>query len=530
MVRPLDRRHRCWFRFLLCAVHAVLWSAWPPFPSTCDSLDVLREVQQLIQENKLDRAETQLTAYLGKYPKEPVAHSFLGVIQAQQGKMEAAEASFKEAILYGPRMAGPYLNLGRLYLENASRFPDAQQKALTVYDQLLQFQPDQVEAAYQTAVLLQHLGQFSKSQSRLARLPSAEQNRAQALAVQLANRVKMNDTRQSHELAARLVSSPDLVEPDVLSVLPFLDSHPALRVQLLEGLARRGLAGPLSWHQLGLAYEAENQWKEARQALERAAQGSPRLAVLLLDLARVAHKQGDLTGALGYLAHARDLKPGDPGIHFFFGMVCVEQNLPLEARKSLEQAVKLDDGNPYYHYALGAVLLQDRDPSLAIPQFERFCQLLPDDIRGRFSLGVAYFYSSQYEPARKQLEAVAADPRTAAAAQYFLARVAKQAGNLDEATARLRSSLAANPDYAEAHAEMGLMHIRNKEYAEAEKSLRRALELDPESYLANMNLLNLYQRTKDPRMAEQTQRFEEIKKKRSEEQQALLRTIEVRPY
>ena len=58
----------------------------------------------------------------------------------------------------------------------------------------------------------------------------------------------------------------------------------------------------------------------------------------------------------------------------------------------------------------------------------------------------------------------------------------------------------------------------------------RALEIDPDSYPGNLNLLNLFQRTKDRRADAQAQRFEEIKKKRSEKEQALLRTLDIRPY
>jgi hypothetical protein len=45
----------------------------------------------------------------------------------------------------------------------------------------------------------------------------------------------------------------------------------------------------------------------------------------------------------------------------------------------------------------------------------------------------------------------------------------------------------------------------------------------------NANLLVLYQKTKDPRVSEQQARFEEIKKKRDEDEQLLWRTVEVRP-
>jgi len=57
----------------------------------------------------------------------------------------------------------------------------------------------------------------------------------------------------------------------------------------------------------------------------------------LLELARVAHKQRDYQGALGYLAHARDLEPGNASLHYDFGLVCLDLNLVAEARNSLRR-------------------------------------------------------------------------------------------------------------------------------------------------------------------------------------------------
>ncbi len=74
------------------------------------------------------------------------------------------------------------------------------------------------------------------------------------------------------------------------------------------------------------------------------------------------------------------------------------------------------------------------------------------------------------------------------------------------------------------------MHIRLEKYADAGNELERAIELEPDSFRVNANLLILYQKTKDPRVEAQRARFEEIKQKRSENEQLLWRTIEVRPY
>ncbi len=496
--------------------------------------EVLRQVQQLIQQGDLAKAHTQLSDALKVFPREVGFHNLLGVVEAQKGNYEAAEASFRKAIDQAPRFVGAYLNLGRLYQENRSKDPKALQKGLETYQQLLKYQPEHLEANYQCSVLLLLQGAFHDSLRFLSKLPPEAQNRPQALAIRCAALAALGDRSGSEESASRLLSSSELTEADILAVLPVLgtqqEERNELQLRLLKGLVQRELASPSTLHQLGLLYENQGKLEQARQTLEKVAERQSVSSPLLVELARVAYKQGDREGSLSYLAHARDLDARNAGIHFFFGIVCVELDLAEDAYKSLKQAVELDSNNPFYSYALGAVALQRRDPSEGIPYFQKYCQLKPEDPRGRFALGVAYFQSSQLEQARKELLAISGLPETAAGAHYFLGRLARQENNLPEAIREMELALQAHPDYVDAHAELGLLHLRQKEYALAEKSLQRAVGIDQDHYATNLNLLNLYQRTKDPRAEAQAQRFEEIKKKRSEEAQALLRTIEVRPY
>ncbi len=67
------------------------------------------------------------------------------------------------------------------------------------------------------------------------------------------------------------------------------------------------------------------------------------------------------------------------------------------------------------------------------------------------------------------------------------------------------------------------------QYADAERSLARALKLDPDNYVANVNLATLYSRTKDPRREAQATRLEQLQQKRAVQAQEFLRIIEVVP-
>jgi tetratricopeptide (TPR) repeat protein len=514
----------------------ILWTAlllsWSLQGAARSPSEVMQQIQRLIQQGDLTTAGSQLTRALQEFPNEPGLYNLMGVVAAQQRDYASAESLFKKAVEKAPQFTGAYLNLGRLYQENAGKEPGALQKGLETYQKILSYEPAHVEANYQSALLLQHQGLFKLSLGHLARLPAPEQERAQALSVRCADQLGLGEESQASAVAEKLLKSPDLTEADVVSILPVFSLHPQddLEERLLVSLANRQLSSASTLRQLGLVYERRGKLGLARKSLEEVAQRDSVSASLLTELARIAYKQEDYKGTLGYLAHARDLEPQKAGIHFFFGMVCVTLDLSQDAYISLKKAVSLDSSNPYYNYALGAVTVQRKDPSEAVPYFQKYTQLKPEDPRGRFALGVAYFHSGDLASARQELQAVAQSSETAAGAHYFLGRLAKQEDKLDEAVAEVQEAVRINPRYAEAHAELGLLYLRERQYELSERSLMRALEIDPDSYAANLNLLNLFQRTKDRRAESQAERFEEVKKKRSEKEQALLRTLDIRPY
>jgi len=55
-----------------------------------------------------------------------------------------------------------------------------------------------------------------------------------------------------------------------------------------------------------------------------------------------------------------------------------------------------------------------------------------------------------------------------------------------------------SPTYAEAYAELGFSLVKMKQDAEAEKNLRKALEINPQSYTANLSLMMLVREDQGP--------------------------------
>jgi len=515
----------------VCVILFVILSVGLSGPAFAQSSEEAPKIQELIQQGNLAGARQLVSAALQQEPQDAILLNLDGVIKAQQGDCVGAEASFRRAMALAPSFSGSYLNLGHLYQAWKPPQPGLRDKAIGVYEELLKRDPGNVEANYQSAALLMQKGQYAASLHRLASLPIDAQNRAQALSVRCADEAGRGALPQAEQAADRMLHSSDLADADVMTLVPIL-KHPeqrSLAVKLLEGLRQRNMATIGSLTSLALLYKQAGNLDDARKTLEQAAQIPPISAQLLVELARVANDQKDYTGALGYLAHARELEPGNASIHFFWGMVCVQMNLAEEAFQGLKKAVDLDPNNPYYNYAMGAVASEREEAREAVPYFQKYCQLKPHDPRGALALGSAHFAAHDDDEAEKIIAPVVNNPVTAARAHYLLGRIANHRGNYAQAITELQWALKAQPEYADAYAERGLVYLKQKDYPHATANLRHALELDPDNYTANMNLLVLYRRTNDPKAEEQAKRFEQIRQLRAQRVKEALRTIQVQP-
>ena len=493
--------------------------------------ETIKQIEALLARDDLPAARSVATAALDAHPADPVLHNIAGVIDAQQSAFTSAERHFQMAIRLAPDAPAAYENLGRLYQEHSAADPSARAKALAVYTTLLSVDASNAEGLYQSAFLLALDGQFRESRACLDRLTPEVAGQPQALAVRAVALAGVGDASGAAAALAALGSHSNFSASDVVLIMPAFDHLPDDEVPrgMLDALDRRGLSTTGTLQRLAQIDTAHHRYAEARATLERALAMQGPTVSLLVDLARVADKAGDHQGALGYLAHARDMEPLNANVHFLFGVVCVELNLVGEAYQSLKKTVTLVPDNPMVNYMMGAVSMHRHEPSESLPYFEKYISLVPNDPRGRLALGVARFYSNQFDDAVADLAEAAKHPETAAGAHYFLARIARQANNLETARREIDESLRLAPRYADGWAELGLIQTRTGAYADAERSLEKALEIDPGNYPATVNLTALYGRTKDPRREAQAARLAALQQKREAEAQEFLRIIEVVP-
>lgn len=492
----------------------------------------LLAIQGSMQAGHQAEALQQIETALARFPKAAGIYNLRGIIHAQREELPQARADFQQALKLSPGLTPAWQNLARACQLTPGQDAAAVACAVSAWQHVLLARPTDIEARASLATVYEWQGKFADSLRELERLPENETARSSLLALRCGDLAGLGRTQEALASAQKLLQSPDFSEADAGSIFPVLNNakNAPIVIALVETLDARGSVSATSLKHLAVAYEQTSRLAEARKTLERVAAQEPGSVDQLYALARVAYGQKDLEGCLGYLAHVRDLTPNDARIHLLFGLVTMQMELPIEARKSLEKALSLDPRNPDYNYALGAVILSSGDGGTAVKYLKAFVAARPAEARGHFALGVAYFSSNDYDQCRKEMQIAGKDPKSEAGAEFFLGRIGRIEENLDEAASHLERSTKLSPSFAEGYAELARVRLRQDRTDDAKAALDRAISLDPDSFQANAALVLLYQKTHDPRLVEQGAKLRKLDAARSKRQELMLRTIEVKPY
>jgi tetratricopeptide (TPR) repeat protein len=492
----------------------------------------IESVQSAMENGDQAGASRLLTDALARYPREAGLYNLRGVLHAQQSEVADARADFQQAVDLSPALTPAWRNLARACQLIGGQDASGVSCAAGAWQHVLRTQPSDIEARASLATVYEWQGKFADSLRELEKLPAAELARPPLLALRCGDLAGLHRAPEAAQTARRLADHPEFSEADAASIFPVLESTRGadLVVMLVQALDARGQASPETLAHLAVAYEQLHRLPDARQALERVALADPQNPRHLLELARLAYLSHDLEGCLAYLGHARDLTPADARVHFLFGVVAVQMELPVEARRSLDKALAIDPKNPEFNYAMGAVLLSGGSGADSVPYFAKYVASLPRDSKGHFALGAAYFASMDYDRCRAEMTGIVKDPKTEAGAVYFLGRVARMEENYGQALTYLERAVKLAPSFAEAYTELARVRIAQNQLPAARAAVERALALDPDSFQANSALLAVLQLAHDSGAARQAAHLRTLDSERSRRRELLLRTIEVKPY
>ncbi|MGC1630171.1 MAG: tetratricopeptide repeat protein, partial [Candidatus Acidiferrales bacterium] len=170
----------------------------------------------------------------------------------------------------------------------------------------------------------------------------------------------------------------------------------------------------------------------------------------LLAAAQDAVNQQDYaTAAQKYQAYLAQ-KPDDAVVHYDLGYAYTALQRPADAKAEYEKAISLDPEMASAYQNLGLTLIPT-DPAAAIAPLQRAAELMPEDARTKWLLGVALEAAKKDDLAIEQYEAAA---------------------KLDAKSVDIRNSL-------------GFALLRTGKAADAEAAFREAIALQPSGQAAN---------------------------------------------
>lgn len=267
-----------------------------------------------------------------------------------------------------------------------------------------------------------------------------------------------------------------------------------------------------SYAELGMIYEANLLWPDARRAYAVAVDLEPTSTWWRFHLAVATRTAGHSEEALLLLqdltAEHPELAPAQQRL----GEALTEVGELAAAAAAYRRVIDLMPGSPAGYLGLGEVRLLQRDFAAARDLLERAVALDPRYRGSRYALGLAYRGLGLLEEAERQLalgvDAVPrylTDPLVAKIREYAVNLPARRntaaaelhAGRPEQAALLLEQVLNEQPGNATDLNNLAIAYMRMQRFDEARSSLEEARRVAPEKFSTWLNLSSLALRTGD---------------------------------
>jgi tetratricopeptide (TPR) repeat protein len=304
--------------------------------------NVLNYALLLLAAHQDQAAVTQLEALARDSESQPVALRLLGLIEFQNGDLDAAALRFTELLTTGKFVDDSFYYLGLI----AERHADLE-KALRLYAQV-QSGDNAAAALVRASTILQTHGAAPAAQEILDHLIEDEPTRAPEV---VAARAKIysdsGDARQALAVLDRgLEQYPDSV--DLRYAIATTDEEAGMvgaALRELNQVLKQRPDDPAALNAYGYTLADHNRkLARARVLIERAYAAAPRNAAILDSLGWVLYRQGHDEQALAYsaAAYAED-RSADIGAHY--GEVLWHLGRHAEADQVWSESARIDSDN-----------------------------------------------------------------------------------------------------------------------------------------------------------------------------------------
>jgi tetratricopeptide (TPR) repeat protein len=188
-------------------------------------------------------------------------------------------------------------------------------------------------------------------------------------------------------------------------------------------------------------------------------------------------RSGDLTGAADAFESTSHLNAGDTEALTHLGGVYLQLKKPADAEKKFRAVLESQPKSPLALRGLALSLDAEGKPE-AVEAYRNYLAADPKDfaMRGRFvQLLVA---NKQFDEALAETEKSPSGQAPSLDTLRLRADILIGQNKLDEAIATLKQAIALAPQDALLHGGLGRLYLQKREFAEAERELKIAIQLD----------------------------------------------------
>jgi superkiller protein 3 len=231
---------------------------------------------------------------------------------------------------------------------------------------------------------------------------------------------------------------------------------------------------------LGQVYASQKQYDAASAAFQQAIENAPHYSDAHYSLANAYARQGRNEDAAKEMAIFRKLRGNEP--------------LMVKA----EQWAKRHPNDPEAFNNLGATYTILGRFDQAIEAYQKALLLNPQLSTTYYNLGMAYSKIDRFEQAVESYQsAIRLNPALAIAYNNLAWLYAKRGENLDDALklSQRAAELEQNPDYLDT---LAWIYYQREMYAEAEETIKQAIQLKPEEKLYRERLEEIRQAVNKP--------------------------------
>lgn len=385
----------------------------------------------LIRKSEFPKAVMHLNWLIDQNPDLVVAHYYKGRINMETGKYAAAEESYRRALALNNRLEPALFDLGTLYQMTGKLY-----ESVEIYDQLLEFYPDNVGVRERLIDLYTKLKQPEKAERQLEEIKKysrpGEPGR-QALGLIYLKQGKLDESIEELNLIVSAFPDDDKsryylataytqkgeteealdhfsrVRPQskyyvnarthMAYLLETQERHTEA-IKILEELIATKEKKPEIYLMLASVYEAMKDYEKAMAVVKEGLDQDSRNVDLIFRLGVILDKKGDKEGCIKQMRSVLEIAPDHAEALNYIGYTYAEQGIRLdEAMRLIEKAAKLRPDSGYIVDSLGWVYYQKGQYDEAIRHLEKAAVLTPDDPTINEHLGDAFFKKERYEEA-----------------------------------------------------------------------------------------------------------------------------------